>query len=141
MNKLNVGGRPKKFATPNDLAKVINEYFDNTPFDEYSITGLALTVGSKQLIQDYQERDGYDNIIIRAKLIIEHSYEVSLRKAKQTGSNYIFALKNMGWSDRREIEHSGSNISITFSDKSKEGITYLTGVNRKAESDISSPER
>jgi len=106
VNKLKVGGRPKKFTKPEDLAKAINEYFDNTPFDEYSITGLSLIVGSRQLIQDYQNRDEYKDIIIRAKLIIEHSYEMSLRKSKQTASNFIFALKNFGWTDKTEIEHS-----------------------------------
>ena len=95
------GGRPLKFETPEDLKNVIEKYFKETPQSEYSVTGLAMSVGSKQLIQDYEKREGYKEIVQYAKLVIENSYELDLRK--KGGAHNIFALKNFGWSDRQEI--------------------------------------
>jgi len=99
MNK-NPVGRPRKFGSPKQLETTINEYFENTPQNEYSVTGLALVIGSKQLIQDYEKREGYEEIIARAKLLVENSYELSLRKYGRSGD--IFALKNFGWKDKFE---------------------------------------
>ena len=103
--KKNKGGRPLKFSTPADLQKVIDKYFKSTSHEQYTITGLALEVGSKQLIQDYEDREGYKEIIHRAKLIVENAYEIALRKHGRSGD--IFALKNFGWHDVKEVEHSG----------------------------------
>lgn len=102
-------GRPLKFEKPDDLLKVVEHYFDNTPFDEWSVTGLAIAVGSRQLLIDYAEREEYGWIVDRAKLFIENSYELSLRKNGRAGD--IFALKNFGWFDRTQTELSGSDDS------------------------------
>jgi hypothetical protein len=92
-------GRPLKFENPKHLAKLINDYFEITPLDKYTVTGLALyTTGSKQLLNDYQARDEYKDIITTAKLWVEHSYELSLREKGRAGD--IFALKNFGWVDK-----------------------------------------
>ncbi len=107
-------GRPLKFATPEELEAIIDNYLEQTPFLEYSITGLALVVGSKQLIDDYQKRDGFKELIDRAKLIIENSYEMSLRKNGKVTD--IFALKNFGWTDRQEIKHEGLSPSFMAND-------------------------
>jgi len=107
MDKPKVGGRPLKYETPEDLAKVINKYFADTDNSEYSVTGLALMVGSKQLIQDYEKRAGYSAIVREAKLIVENSYELDLRK--KGGAHNIFALKNFGWVDRQELAVSEKN--------------------------------
>lgn len=102
--RFKVGGRPLKFETPKDLVKVIDGYLSNTEQEELSVTGLALVVGSKQLIQDYEKREGYDEVVKRAKLIIENAYEMSLRKNGRSGD--IFALKNFGWKDAPIIDQS-----------------------------------
>jgi hypothetical protein len=96
--------KPLKFKTPESLLKVIEEYFETTPFELWTVTGLALVVGSKQLLNDYEKRPGYSNIVTRAKLKIENSYESSLRTTG--GSNNIFALKNFGWTDQQDLKHS-----------------------------------
>lgn len=105
-------GRPRRYETREDLMKVIQEYFDNTPILDLTGTGLALAVGSKQLLQDYEARPEFSDIIKEAKLIIENSYEHSLKKNGRAGD--IFALKNYGWKDKQEIDmhHSGS-ISLS----------------------------
>jgi len=98
-------GKPRKWQSREELIADINEYLENTPFEEYSVTGLALTLGtSKQLLIDYQKRKEFKDIIDEAKLIVEHSYELSLRKNGRTGD--IFALKNFDWKDKTESEDS-----------------------------------
>lgn len=103
MTKPFVGGKPLKFKTRQELIDVINEYFKKEEFEDYSVTGLALAVGSKQLIQDYEEREDFGDIIKEAKLIVENSYELDLRK--NGGAHNIFALKNFGWKDKTEVEN------------------------------------
>jgi len=98
-------GRPLKFGTRKELEEAIDKYFEDTPFKDYSVTGLALIIGSKQLLDDYQKRKDFGDIVKRAKLIVENSYELSLREHGRSGD--IFALKNFGWSDKTEVEHSG----------------------------------
>lgn len=89
-----------KFDSPDELSKAIEKYFKQTPKGEWTVTGLALVVGSKQLIQDYEKRPLYENVIREAKLKVENSYEISLRKNGRTGD--IFALKNFGWVDKTD---------------------------------------
>lgn len=119
-------GRPLKYETPDALAKVINEYFENTPLDQYTVTGVALTIGGKQLLQDYEEREDFKDIVLKAKLIVEHSYELSLRKRGRVGD--IFALKNMGWKDKQEIDQTviGYAYQLPPKDKSNEESTVET---------------
>jgi len=105
-------GKPRKFETPEDLQKVVEQYFGDTEMDEYSVTGLALVVGSKQLIQDYEKREEYKGIIRRAKLIVENSYELSLRKNGRSGD--IFALKNFGWTDKQEHDVNIKGCAYTL---------------------------
>lgn len=105
---------PKPFRwTPEELQALIDGYFASTPESQYTITGLCLHLDTnKQTLLNYQNRDAYSEMVQRAKLRVEHSYEKYLRlKDKVTGE--IFALKNFGWSDRREIEHSGE-VGITI---------------------------
>jgi len=101
MKKKKSVGKPLKY-TPETLQKVIDEYFKSTPVGEYTVTGLALLVGSKQLIQDYEKRDGFTEIIKKAKLRVENSYELSLRKNGKAGD--IFGLKNFGWRDQKDVK-------------------------------------
>ncbi len=88
-----------KFPEPSDMQDAIEAYFDETAIDQYTITGLALALGSSRRgILDYQRRKGYIEIVSRAKLVVENSYELSLRKHGRSGD--IFALKNFGWQDK-----------------------------------------
>jgi hypothetical protein len=91
-------GRPLKFEDPEDLENAINIYLETTEEDQLTITGLALAIGTnRQVLADYEKRENYSNIVKRAKCIIEHSYELALRKRGRSGD--IFALKNFGWKD------------------------------------------
>ena len=100
--KLSVG-RPKKWKTENELIELMQDYFDNTEFDKYTVTGLCLYLGTnKQTLINYQNNPEFKDIISRAKLLIEHSYEISLREKGRTSD--IFALKNFGWTDKQEVD-------------------------------------
>ena len=106
----NNGGRPPKFESPEDLEEAVNNYFENE--DALSVTGLALSLGfdSRQSLYDYAEKDEFSYIIKRAKLVIENNYENCLLNASPTGA--IFALKNMGWKDKQELDHTTKGESI-----------------------------
>lgn len=124
------GGRPPMFYDPEDMAHKIILYFkkcdENTrdykvtdkegnvkihsdPWPiKYTMTGLALHLGfeSRQSLYDYAKKEEFAYIIKNALLRIENQVEMEVRECdKPTGA--IFVLKNMGWSDKSEIEHKG----------------------------------
>lgn len=103
----NLGGRPPIFETPEDLTKAVDEYIANTAIGMVTVTGLCMWLGftSRQSLYDYKKRDGFSYPIEKALMAVENSYELSLRSQSVTGA--IFALKNMGWKDKTETEHSG----------------------------------
>ena len=108
---LTTNGRPPTFATPEDLEKKCNEYLVYCVENEEkpTITGMTLFVGfcSRASWDDYDKRQDFSYIVKRAKMTIENSYEVS------GGTFDIFALKNMGWKDKSEVELGGDvNIPI-----------------------------
>lgn len=119
-------GRPSMFSDPEDMQRLIDEYFEliREENEPATITGLCLHLGfeSRQSFYEYGEKKEFTYTIKRARLMIENAYERNLSIANSpTGS--IFALKNLGWSDKTEIDnthHIGDfKISdvIKFSDK------------------------
>jgi hypothetical protein len=100
-------GRPPKFESPEEMRDLLATYFDETPTEEWTWTGLCLTCDvSKPTLNEYQEKEEYKDIVTRAKLMVENSYELSLRKNGRSAE--IFVLKNFGWSDKTEQEITGS---------------------------------
>ena len=124
-NTLSVGhGRPPVFKTPVELAEKIDSYINDCPDTktcyssdgvEYekkipTISGMAFFLGfeSRQSMYDYEKKgDGFSYIIKRARLWLERHYEQSSQGNSPTGP--IFVLKNMGWSDKQEVDN---NIKI-----------------------------
>lgn len=99
--------KPLKFKTAQELQNKINAYFEECKLKEIplSITGLALALDTnRQTLINYQDKDGYKNIVDRAKLMIENAYEIRLIENGRSGD--IFALKNFGWTDRQEIDNN-----------------------------------
>ena len=96
-----------RFETPGALKKVVDKYFNNTPINEITQSGLLLCIGlGKTAFNIYRDREGYEEIVEMAKLRVENAYEVRL--CEKGGSGPIFALKQFGWIDRQEHEHSGN---------------------------------
>lgn len=110
----NKGGRPPIHATPEDFEAAANGYFLECELREAAptVTGLALAVGfsSIQSLDETSKRPGFLEPVKRAKLRVENSYEQCLRGDKSPVGS-IFALKNFGWRDKQEVEHSGG-VSI-----------------------------
>lgn len=96
-------GRPLKFKDKEKLNEDIDRYFTETKREEWTITGLALALDtSRETLINYQEKEEYFDTIKKAKDMVEHSYEIDLKKSGRTGT--IFALKNFDWRDKTESE-------------------------------------
>lgn len=103
-------GRPLKIETPEQMEKILNEYFATTDESKITITGICLALGvDKSTFYDYESREGYKDIVRQARMIVENSYEISLRENGRTGD--IFALKNFGWKDKMEVETNKQELS------------------------------
>ena len=117
----NNGGHPPIFDTPEKLKHKCNDYFIACIEEEEkpTITGLTLFVGfcSRASWGHYEAKKEFLYIVKRAKLTVENSYE-------QSGSTFdIFALKNMGWKDKTEIEQTTIKPpKITFGDTASDDI-------------------
>lgn len=102
-------GRPPYYDTPEDIQPAIDAYFVACEMrrEPFTITGLALALGfsSRQSLDDAAKRPGFSDVIKRAKLRVENGYEIRALGNNPTGA--IFCLKNMGWEDKQQREHSG----------------------------------
>ncbi len=105
---LSMVGRPPKYSDVEKLSDSIDKYFKICEEKKRnpSITGLALYLGfeSRQSFYDYEKNEEYSYTIKKARLRIENMYEEKLLSNTVTGA--IFALKNLGWSDKQEIDHT-----------------------------------
>lgn len=105
-------GRPLKFETVEELQTKIDEYFEVTPANIVTITGLALHLDtSRETLMEYEERKDYVDTIKRAKDKVQLEYEKDLRRKGRSGD--IFALKNFGWRDERSFDHTTKGEAIT----------------------------
>lgn len=117
--KRKAAGRPPK-NDPDGVDEIQNKidlYFeslertvgDDIVHDDPTFSGLALALGytSRQSLWENSKSNKPISLPLkRAMLRIEESYEKGLRFQTCTGA--IFALKNRGWADKSEVEHSGS---------------------------------
>lgn len=100
--------RPPIFDGPLEMQIKINQYFEELPEGKHpTITGLCLFLGfcSRQSFYEYEKKPAFCYTIKTARTMIEQQYEESLMGRYTAGA--IFALKNLGWSDKQELEHSG----------------------------------
>ncbi len=134
----NLGGRPPKYESPEDLELAIEGYIKDCPDKrtcytsegvEYfikvpTISGLAYFLGfeSRQSMYDYENKDErFSYTIKRARLWMETHYERLAQGKTPTGA--IFALKNMGWKDETSHKVKGEmtqkNVEISKEDYAK----------------------
>lgn len=99
------GGRPPIIASPEEFDRLVEEHRELCAEQKIPVTftGMALHLGfsSRRSFYDYQKRDGFSHSVKRARLLVEAEYESRLHGSNVAGA--IFALKNMGWSDRQEF--------------------------------------
>lgn len=94
-------GRPLKFNSLEELQEKINSYFSSVKMEEWTITGLALSLDtSRETLMNYEDKEEYFDTIKKAKEMVHNAYEIDLRKKGRSGD--IFALKNFGWTDKTE---------------------------------------
>lgn len=110
-------GRPLKFQSAEKLQKMIEAYFAGEEEQLWTITGLALALDcDRDTLLNYEKREHTDpeifRLIKRAKDKVQNAYERDLRRKGRSGD--IFALKNFGWTDQRQIDHTtkGNPIGI-----------------------------
>lgn len=107
----NNGGKPPYYDNPEVLESKVNEYFNDCIKTKQhpKITGLTLYLGFCELksLDDYEKKEEFVHIIKRSRLAVQLSYEQLLISNNATGA--IFALKNMGWSDRQITELTGKD--------------------------------
>ena len=122
VKKPNPVGRPPIFKSVKRLQDKIDEYFKDPPrkrkiYSEgevvgevpiITITGLVLYLGfsDRHSFYTYEKKKEFSYTIKRARSFIEVEYEEQLKQNSCTGA--IFALKNFGWTDKREVEMSGN---------------------------------
>jgi len=116
-------GRPPLFDTAESLQESIDKYFkegvkvktviigkapnqQTVEIEVPTITGLCRFCGfeSRQSFYDYEKREAFSYTVKKARLFIEQHYEEMLQVGNTIGA--IFALKNFGWKDTREIDHT-----------------------------------
>lgn len=95
-----------KYKNPVVLAEMINGYFDECDALEtpYTLSGLCLSVGRRR--KDFLDESGdteLDDVLTQARLLIEQRLETRLYTETRT-SGIIFALKNFGWTDKKELD-------------------------------------
>jgi hypothetical protein len=115
----NEGGRPRIFDSPEELQEKVDAYFNggyntrlvvtisgSVEVPILTMSGLAYFIGfsSRSSLYEYEDVKEFSDIIKRARLRIERMYEENLQLNQPTGS--IFALKNMGWKDQQNIDHT-----------------------------------
>lgn len=102
-------GRPLAF-TPEELQSKVDEYLT---FPKITLAGLAYHLNiDRQTLYNYAERDEFFDIIKKARQAVEAKYEERMIY-ENNPTGVIFALKNMGWSDKQEIKHEGISNEIT----------------------------
>lgn len=120
-------GRPPEYSTEEAMQERIDDYFKNIVdvrkvFDEKTgdfrlqiitpptMSGLAYHLGycSRQSLYDNEHSPTFSYIIKRARAQIESFAEEALYRNNVAGA--IFVLKNMGWTDKQEIDQTVTNI-------------------------------
>ncbi len=112
-------GRPRKFSSPEEIQKKIDDFFLDCEKrgKPITITGLALALDTtRETLMDYEysRGDDFSDAVKKAKLKVQRYAEEQL--FEKGGSGPIFALKNHGWRDHASLEHRGQ-ISIKESDR------------------------
>ncbi len=95
-------GKPLKFASLFVLQQSIEDYFKENPREEWTITGLAVSLRTnRQTLMNYESKDEYVDTIKAAKNKIESEYERRGWSGKSQAFA-IFALKNFDWKDKSD---------------------------------------
>jgi hypothetical protein len=105
--KRHPGGRPLKFASPEELQQKIDQYFlhCDTVKKAYTVSGLAVWLdSSREVLLNYGIREKFTDTIKKAKMRIEAYAEENLFKPG-VATGMIFNLtNNWGWTNKMVTE-------------------------------------
>ena len=110
--------RPLKFATPEEFDMMVDLYVAacEEKKEPLTIPGLALFLGfsDKSSLYHYQKREAFTDSVKRARTLIEES--TVKRSMGSNAAGAIFMLKNMGYSDRQNVQVDPVQIVISGKD-------------------------
>ena len=99
-------GRPRKIQSPEQLLEGIEDYRVDCELkgEPITLTGCLYSMGiySRGTLDEYEARPGFSEPVKQLRAMVAMAYERRLHGQNPTGA--IFALKNMGWTDRQEID-------------------------------------
>lgn len=120
-------GRPLLLTDAKEVKAKMDAYFEETPKEDWTITGLALSLNtSRRTLLNYDKREGSEDLsdlIDWARDKVENSYELDLKRHGRTGT--IFALKNFDWKDKTEVENRNFNLNKEIKDMSDDELYLL----------------
>jgi hypothetical protein len=111
-----LGGKPLKFKTPEDLQAKIDEYFKWADDNErpYTLERLACFLDCEtDTIRNYEARDEYFGAIKKARRFIIASKVEKLESRDYATAGLIFDLgNNAGYTNKHNQDQSDRNITI-----------------------------
>ena len=102
-----------EYRSPAVLREMINSYFDECDALDipYTISGLCLSIGySRGRFLSTNDDNELGDVVSQAKLLIEQQIEYRLSKDDKP-AGLVFALKNLGWDDRQQLDLGASGNS------------------------------
>ncbi len=107
-------GRPRLYATAEELQEKIVEFFDycNETKMPVTISGLVLYTGfaDRSSFYDYEKNSLFTYTIKRAREAVAMHYEYKLN-GDQFPTGAIFALKNLGWKAEEQTESTNKTVT------------------------------
>lgn len=117
MAEKHAGGRPPLFKNKEELQEKLDAYkkYLMETGKPPTIAGLAYYTGiDRQTIYNYSEKDEFFGTIKEFRNFVMMNYE-ELAIDKGNGG-IVFLLKNYGYTDRQEVEHSGELSQVVIVD-------------------------
>ncbi len=108
-------GRPPKYVSADEFTAVADSYFGQCLADDVmpTVNGLSLALDiTRETLLRYGEKPAFSDAVKRVRARLELAWELRLADTACTGA--IFWLKNQGWKDKFEQEHTGPNGSSLF---------------------------
>lgn len=96
----------KIYETQDQLMEAVNGYFESMDKQcmPYTISGLCLAIGySREMLLRRCYDPSIGSILMQARLIVEQQHELQILTTNRT-TGPIFALKNLGWSERAFLD-------------------------------------
>lgn len=118
-------GRPPMFEKPDDMQALVDKYFEEE--DRPTISGLALYLGfaDRYSLYEYEKKPEFTYTIKRIRARITAQYERAVFGNNAAGP--IFMLKNLGYSDKQEIDLNAKVVEMPTIKRDGKEINFDIG--------------